>query len=103
MGLVLSAAQVRWRDIGVAMPVLVQVWMFVSPVIYPLGVVPEAWRPLYLLNPIAGIVNSFRDVLLRGQPPDPVPLAFAVVVTACALPLAYVVFKRAEATMADIV
>ena len=103
VGLVLSAAQVRWRDIGVAMPVLVQVWMFVSPVIYPLGVVPEAWRPLYLLNPIAGIVNSFRDVLLRGQPPDPVPLAFAFVVTACALPLAYLVFKRAEATMADIV
>ncbi len=103
VALVLSAAQVRWRDVGVALPVLVQVWMFVSPVIYPLGVVPEAWRPLYLLNPIAGIVNSFRDVLLRGQPPDPVPLGFAFVVTACALPLAYLVFKRAEATMADIV
>jgi lipopolysaccharide transport system permease protein len=103
VSLVLSALQVRWRDVGVAMPVLVQVWMFVSPVIYPLGVVPEAWRPLYLLNPIAGIINSFRDVLLRGQAPDPVPLGYAIVVTALALPLAYQVFKRAEATMADIV
>jgi lipopolysaccharide transport system permease protein len=103
ISLVLSALQVRWRDIGVAMPVLVQVWMFVSPVIYPLSVVPDAWRPLYLLNPIAGIINSFRDVLLRGQAPDPVPLGYATVVTALALPLAYQVFKRAEATMADIV
>lgn len=103
VALVLSALQVRWRDVGVAMPVLVQVWMFVSPVIYPLGVVPESWRPLYLLNPMAGIINSFRDVLLRGQAPDPTPLLFALVVTACALPLAYLVFKRTEATMADVI
>lgn len=103
MSLVLSAAQVRWRDVGVAMPVLVQLWMFVSPVIYPLGVVPEAWRPLYLLNPMAGIIHGFRDVLLRGHAPDPVPLAYAAAVTACALPAAYLLFKRAEATMADIV
>jgi lipopolysaccharide transport system permease protein len=103
VALVLSAAQVRWRDVGVAMPVLVQVWMFVSPVIYPLGVVPENWRSLYLLNPMAGIINSFRDVLLRGQAPDPVPLLYAIVVTACALPLAYLAFKRTEATMADVI
>ena len=103
MSLILSALQVRWRDVGVAMPVLVQIWMFVSPVIYPLGVVPESWRPLYLLNPMAGIINSFRDVLLRGQVPDPTPLLYAVLVTACVLPAAYLVFKRTEATMADVI
>jgi lipopolysaccharide transport system permease protein len=103
VALVLSAAQVRWRDVGVAMPVLVQVWMFASPVIYPLGVVPDSWRPLYLLNPMAGIINSFRDVLLRGQGPDPTPLLYAVVVTGCTLPLAYLAFKRTEATMADVI
>jgi lipopolysaccharide transport system permease protein len=103
VALVLAAAQVRWRDIGVAMPVLLQLWMFGSPVIYPLSLVPEAWRPLYLLNPMAGIISSFRDVLLQGRAPDPVPLAYAVVITAVALPVAYLVFKRAEATMADMV
>ena len=103
LALLASAAQVRWRDVGVAMPVLLQVLMFASPVIYPLGVVPEAWRTAYLLNPMAGIINAFRDVLLRGQRPDPVPLAYAALITAFALPLAYLVFKRAEATMADIV
>lgn len=103
VSLLMSAAQVRWRDVGVAMPVLVQVMMFVSPVIYPLGVVPEQWRSLYLLNPMAGIINAFRDVLLRGQQPESSPLGYAALVTACALPIAYLVFKRAEATMADIV
>ena len=103
VSLIVSAAQVRWRDVGVAMPVFVQILMFVSPVIYPLGVVPDAWRSWYLLNPMAGIINAFRDVLLRAQLPDLLPLAYSAVVTACALPLAYLVFKRAEATMADIV
>ena len=103
VALLTSAAQVRWRDVGVAMPVFVQVLMFASPVIYPLADVPEAWRSWYLLNPMAGIIDGFRDVLLRAQFPDLGPLTYSVVVTAFALPLAYIVFKRAEATMADIV
>ena len=103
VALLCSAAQVRWRDIGVAMPLMVQIVMFASPVIYPLGLVPAALRPWYLLNPIAGIVNSFRDVLLRGVAPEPVPLLYATIVTTCMLPLAYAIFKRAEATMADVV
>ena len=101
ISLLFSAAQVRWRDVGMATPVLIQLWMFVSPVIYPLDVVPAAWRPLYLLNPLAGIINGFRDVLLRGERPEGAPVAFALAVTACVLPIAYLVFKRAEATMAD--
>jgi lipopolysaccharide transport system permease protein len=103
VSLLLSAVQVRWRDIGVALPMLVQIWMFVSPVIYPLSVVPASWRPLYLLNPVAGIINAFRDVLLRGHAPEAAPVLSAVAVTAVVLPFAYMVFKRTEATMADIV
>lgn len=103
VSLVLSALQVRWRDVGVALPAAMQLGMLVSPVIYPLGLVPEAWRPLYLLNPMAGIIQSFRDILLRGQAPDPLPLALATVVVALTLPLSYLVFKRTEATMADVI
>jgi lipopolysaccharide transport system permease protein len=103
VALALSALQVRWRDVGVALPVAIQLGMFVSPVIYPLGVVPEAWRPLYLLNPMAGIIQSFRDIVLRGQAPEAVPLFVSALVTAVALPLAYLVFKRTEATIADII
>ena len=103
VSLVLAAIQVRVRDIGVALPVIVQVLMFASPIIYPLSVVPAAWRSWYLLNPMAGIVSSFRDVLLRQAAPSPEPLRMALIVTAICLPLAYLFFKRAEATMADLI
>jgi lipopolysaccharide transport system permease protein len=102
VALVLAAAQVRFRDVGVALPVLVQILMFASPVIYPLSLVPAAWRDVYLLNPMAGIVGSFRDILLHQRSPEPYPLGVAFVVTAIALPAAYLFFKRAEATMADL-
>jgi lipopolysaccharide transport system permease protein len=103
ISLLLSAAQVRWRDIGVALPLVMQLWLFASPIIYPLSVVPAAWRDWYLLNPMAGVVGSFRDVLLHGTQPDPEPLRYAAIVTGLMLPLAYLLFKRAEATMADVV
>jgi lipopolysaccharide transport system permease protein len=103
VALVLSALQVRWRDVGVAMPLLLQLWLFASPVIYPLSAVPEGWRTWYLLNPMAGIVSAFRDVILQKPFPDTTALAYAAAVTAAALPLAYVFFKRAESTMADVV
>ena len=103
VSLVLAAIQVRFRDIGVALPVLVQALMFASPIIYPLAAVPQSWRGWYLLNPMAGIVSSFRDVLLRHAEPAAEPLRVAVLVTAAALPLAYLFFKRAEATMADLI
>jgi lipopolysaccharide transport system permease protein len=103
LAMIFSAAQVRWRDVGMAIPLLVQLWMFASPVIYPLSAVPAAWRPWYLLNPMAGIISSFRDVLLRGRLVDPVPLAYAAAITAIVFVGSYLVFKRAEATMADVV
>ena len=65
MSLVLSAIQVRYRDIGVGLPLVLQVWMFATPVIYPLSVVPMKWRSVYLLNPMVGIIESFRRVVLR--------------------------------------
>jgi lipopolysaccharide transport system permease protein len=100
--LMLSTLQVRFRDVGVALPVVLQLWMFASPVLYPLRVVPAAWRPLYLLNPAAGLVDAFRRVVL-GIPLDAGALRIAALVTAVVLPLAYVAFKHVEATVADVI
>ena len=68
-----------------------------------LSAVPAGWRDWYLLNPLAGIVSSFRDILLRQAAPDPYPLGIACLVTALTLPAAYLFFKHAEATMADLI
>ena len=103
LAMIFSAAQVRWRDVGMAVPLLVQLWMFASPVIYPLSAVPPTWRSWYLLNPMAGIIASFRDVLLHGRLLDPVPITYSALISAIALVGSYLVFKRAEATMADVV
>ncbi|MGH9940785.1 MAG: ABC transporter permease, partial [Pyrinomonadaceae bacterium] len=103
VSLVFSALQVRFRDVGVAMPLLLQLWMFASPVVYPLGVVPQHLRWLYSLNPMVGVVENFRQVILHGVPPDLYTLGLSALISLILLPLSYIYFKYVEATVADII
>jgi lipopolysaccharide transport system permease protein len=102
-----SAVQVRYRDVGLAMPVVLQVWMFASPILYPLSAARHALSPaayvLYILNPMAGIVETFRRGVVLHQSPDVPALLASALVTAILLPAAYLYFKVAERTMADVV
>jgi lipopolysaccharide transport system permease protein len=100
---ILSAIQVRFRDIGVGIPLLLQIWMFASPVVYALTAVPAKWHSLYLLNPMAGIVENFRRAVINGTSPDFYSLGIAALVSVVLLPLSYLYFKHAEATVADII
>lgn len=106
-GLLLSAVQVRHRDIGLAVPVLLQVWMFATPVVYPLSLartsLPAPMYAAYILNPMAGIVDTFRRGVLLHAAPDAWALAAATLVVLVLLPIAYVYFKYAERTMADVI
>lgn len=101
--LMFSVIQVRFRDVGVAMPLLLQLWMFAVPVVYPLSAVPERLRGFYALNPLVGVIENFRRVMLQGMPPDLYSLGISALVAAVLLPAAYLYFKRVEATMADII
>ena len=103
MSLFLSATQVRFRDIGVAVPLLLQLWLFATPVIYPLSSVPLRFRSIYNLNPMVGIIESFRQVILRGAQPDYWSLTMPAIVSVVLLFLSYVYFKHLENTMADII
>jgi len=103
MSLFLSATQVRFRDIGVAVPLLLQLWLFATPVIYPLSSVPLRFRPIYSLNPMVGVIESFRQVVLRGSPPDYGSLLVTAIVSVVLLLLSYIYFKHLETTMADII
>jgi lipopolysaccharide transport system permease protein len=101
--LLLSAAQVRVRDVGVAMPIVLQLLLFASPVAYPLDTVPSRILPVYILNPLAGIVENFRRAALDTGPAHLTSLAISVAWTLVLLPLAYAWFKQLEATAADVV
>ena len=103
VSLALCAVHTRFRDVGVALPLLLQVWFFASPVLYPLDTVPAAWRGWYTLNPMAGIVDGFRTAALEGAVPDLAALGTSAAIVAVGLPVAYLCFKHVEATMADVV
>jgi lipopolysaccharide transport system permease protein len=107
LGLFLSALQVRYRDVGLAMPLLIQVWLFASPVLYPLetvrAIVSEPLFVLYTLNPMAGVVDTFRRGVVLHQQPDVLALISSAIVVAVTVPAAYVYFKYVELTMADVV
>jgi homopolymeric O-antigen transport system permease protein len=98
-----SAAHVNYRDIGHALPLFTQVWMFATPVAYPIRVIPEWLKPLYMLNPMAPIVDGYRRAFLLGQAPDLQALAVSAVITIALTALALAVFKRAELTFADVI
>lgn len=95
-----SALHVKYRDLGTLLPVLIQVWMFASPIIYPVSLVPEKWRTLYSLNPLVGIVEGFRACFL-GLPFDWKALGIVAVVSS--LLLAYVanIYYRWEDKLID--
>jgi len=99
----LSATQVRFRDIGVAVPLFLQLWMFATPVVYPLSAVPARLQSIYRLNPMVGVIENFRRVLLEGEVPEFRSLIFAALVSLVLLLLSYLYFKRIEATMADVI
>jgi lipopolysaccharide transport system permease protein len=106
MTLMLSAIQVRFRDVGVGLPLLLQIWMFATPVVYPLSTaakLPTTLRALYLLNPMVGVIENFRRAVLPGTSLDFVSLGISLLVSLLLLPAAYLYFKQAEATTADII
>jgi lipopolysaccharide transport system permease protein len=99
----LSAINVRYRDVGQAIPFLVQIWMFASPVAYPASVVPEKWRLLYNLNPMAGVIEGFRWALLGKQTPDLLAIVMSIVVVITVLITGLIFFKGMEETFADVI
>jgi lipopolysaccharide transport system permease protein len=102
VGLWLSALNVRYRDVRYTLPFLSQIWMYATPVAYPSSIIPAAWRPLFALNPMAGVVEGFRWALLGGTtaPDSSVLISIAAVIGILIGGLFY--FRRTERTFADI-
>lgn len=102
MGMWLSALNVKYRDVRFALPFLVQLWMFLSPVIYPASFLPAKYRWLLSLNPMTGIIEGYRSSLF-GRPFNWIALAISAVITLTLLIYASYYFRRMEKSFADIV
>jgi len=99
VGMWMSALNVKYRDVRYALPFLIQLWLFASPVIYP---VPGRWRWLMALNPMTGIVQGFRSAFF-GRPFDWSTLGLSAVITLMILVFSTFTFSRVERSFADVI
>ncbi len=101
-GMWLSALNVKYRDVRFALPFMVQLWMYLSPVIYPTSFLPAKLRSLLILNPMTGIIEGYRSALF-GRPFNWIALVVSAVITAVLLIYSSYSFRRMEKSFADIV
>jgi lipopolysaccharide transport system permease protein len=104
IGLFLSAVNVMFRDVRYAVPLLLQLWLYATPIVYPLSLVPAFLRPWYVAcNPMAVLIDGYRAILLHGRSPDPALLTLAAVTSVVVGAGAFAYFRRAERRFADII
>ena len=103
VGLWLTALNVRYRDIGLIVPFLVQIWMYASPIAYSMNLVPQHWRWIYSLNPLVGVVEGFRWALLGKAPPDSGPMLVSMLMVVLLLVGGLAYFRRTERNFADVI
>ncbi len=99
----LSALNVKYRDVASIVPLMTQLWMFASPVLYPASLVPESIRWFYGLNPMAGVIEGFRWTLLGKAPPDWTMVGVSLGVVTTLLLGGVMFFRRVERTFADVI
>lgn len=99
----LSALNVKYRDVASVVPLVTQLWMFASPVLYPASLVPESLRWYYGLNPMAGVIEGFRWALLGKSAPDWTMVAVSLGVVGFLLIGGVMFFRRVERTFADLI
>jgi ABC-type polysaccharide/polyol phosphate export permease len=98
-----SALNVFARDVKLLIPLLIPMWLFLTPVLYPLASVPDNLRPFYLINPMTGIVESFRDVLIAGIGPEISVIGPSILGAVVALALGTWYFSSTERRFADVI
>ena len=101
-GTLFSALNVRFRDVKFALPFALQIWMFVSPIFYPISILSEKWRVVFAFNPLTGILEGFRAALFGGDF-DWFAVGISIFSTVCLAILSIFVFKRMEDDFADLI
>lgn len=102
-GIWLAAVNVKYRDVRFAIPFLIQLWLFLSPIVYASSLVPPRYRTLYFLNPMAGLIDGFRWSILSAQPPAALSFVASLAVLVGAIVGALAYFSRSERAFADVI
>lgn len=103
IGLWIAPLNVRFRDIKHVLPFMIQVWMYASPIVYPLSLVPEKWQWAYALNPMVGVIEGFRWAVFERGDPNFVALGVGAVIIVALLFGGLVFFRRMERSFADVI
>ena len=103
VGLWTSALSVKYRDVTQVISFMARMWMWLTPVVYSVSLVPEKWRPLYYLNPMVGVIEGFRWAMLGATSPDWQMMGISFVVTCLLLVSGVIFFRKSEATFADVI
>jgi len=103
VGVVLSAINVKYRDVKHAIPFMIQIWMFLTPVIYPTTAIPPQFRWLLALNPLSGIIEAFRATVAPSASFDTSGLLLSIGATILVLIVGMTYFRRVEGYFTDIV
>jgi lipopolysaccharide transport system permease protein len=102
MGILFSALNAKYRDVRYVLPFMLQLWMFITPIIYPASVVPKGWRWLLALNPLTGIVEGYRAALF-GQRIHWQSLSYSLLFTIVLLSFSAYIFRRMEKSFAEVI
>ena len=103
IGMFIAALHVRYRDMKYVLPFLIQLWLFVTPVIYPVTMIPERFRPIFALNPLAGIIDGFRSCVLPTRGFDLPLLGISLITTLVIFFAGAIYFRKTERWFADII
>ena len=98
-----SSINVFYRDVNPVVQIALQLWLYLTPVAYPLAAVSARYRPLFVLNPLSAIVEGFRSVLVFGRAPDWTLTAISASMTVVIFAGAFVMFKRMDKYFADVI
>jgi lipopolysaccharide transport system permease protein len=102
-GAAFAALSVRFRDISYIVPIMLQLWLFCSPVVYSSSAIPEKWRLLFALNPMTGMIEAFRSALLETKTGSAPLFAGSCLGVLVILPVGLMIFRRLERDFADVI
>ena len=103
ISLILSTLNVLFRDIKFIVPLVLQIWFYLTPIIYSLNSIPDNYQRFYILNPMAPLIDSFRDTTVLGAEPDILPLVFGAIFSLVVFVFGIVFFKAKEKSFADVI